>query len=47
MRQAFVACETQEEADKRFPWACIVVEVPGGFMAFETMKDYQTWKLHN
>ena len=26
------------------PWASVVVEVDGGYMAFESEADYETWK---
>lgn len=43
MRQTFIEAENLEEAKKKTPWAAIVVEVEGGFMAFESVQDYETW----
>ena len=43
MRQQFIQCETREEAEEAAPWAAEIVEVEGGFMAFESITDYDTW----
>lgn len=44
MRQIFIECETREEAEAQAPWACEIVEVEGGFIAFESMTDWKTWE---
>lgn len=36
--------DTREEAEQQAPWAAVIVEVEGGFMAFESMDDYKTWE---
>jgi len=28
------------------PWATIAIRVDGGYMAFESNEDYETWKNH-
>jgi hypothetical protein len=43
MRRKALNCETQEQAYELAPWAAIVVKVEGGWMAFESMSDYETW----
>lgn len=42
MRQQFIECETREEAEEAAPWAAEIVEVEGGFRAFESVSDYET-----
>jgi hypothetical protein len=44
MRKQFVEVETREEAEQACPWAAEIVEVDGGWMAFESVADYDTWK---
>ena len=44
MRQEFLEVETIEQAEQLAPWASKIVEVEGGYMAFESMTDYETWK---
>lgn len=34
---------TEEVSGQIAPWAAKIVEVEGGFMAFESMSDYETW----
>jgi len=43
MRNQFCQVDTKEEAKSECPWACEVVEVEGGWMCFESVKDYETW----
>lgn len=43
MRQEFVEVSTIEAAYTVCPWAAEIVEVEGGFQAFESMDDYNTW----
>jgi hypothetical protein len=43
MRQEFVEVSTIEAAYTACPWAAEIVEVEGGFQAFESMADYDTW----
>jgi hypothetical protein len=43
MRQEFVEVSTIEAAYTACPWAAEIVEVEGGFQAFESMDDYNTW----
>lgn len=44
MRQQFIDCSTYRTAYKRAPWASRVMKVCGGFIAFESIADYQTAK---
>lgn len=44
MRQQFIECSTYRTAYKRAPWACKVAKVYGGFIAFESIADYQMAK---
>jgi len=44
MRKELIVCKTRKTAVKRAPWACKVVKVEGGYMAFESWDDYNTWK---
>lgn len=43
MRQEFVEVRTIEAAQTACPWAAEIVEVEGGFQAFESMTDYNNW----
>jgi hypothetical protein len=43
MRRETLNCETHEQAEDLAPWAAIIVQVEGGWMAFESMADYETW----
>lgn len=42
MGTQFIPCSTIEEAKHEAPWAAEIVEVEGGYMAFESVTDYQT-----
>jgi len=35
---------TKRKAITKMPWAAIVVKVDGGYMGFESIADYKTWK---
>ena len=35
--------ETESDVYDVCPWACHVEEVDGGFMAFESFADFETW----
>lgn len=43
MRTQFIQCETIEQAENECLWAAEIVEVDGGFMAFESVADYDIW----
>lgn len=45
MRKEFIEVETSEEAYEAAPWASIVIEVDGGWMAFESHDEYVTWTM--
>lgn len=47
MRRAFVLFDeapTKADALDVCPWASVVVKAKGGWWAFESAADYQTWK---
>lgn len=44
MRQEFIEVKTGKEAKGRAPWAAVIVKVEGGYMAFESVQDYETWR---
>lgn len=44
MRTQFIQCDTIEEAREEAPWAAEIVEVEGGYRAFESVDDYHTWQ---
>lgn len=44
MRTEFIEVETYEEAVDRAPWASEIIEVEGGFLAFESVVDAEIWK---
>ena len=39
-----VKTESVEIAQDECPWACVFIEVDGGFMCFESWDDYKTWE---
>lgn len=43
MRKELIECQTITEAFDLAPWACQIVEVEGGYMAFESRVDYVLW----
>ena len=38
-------CPTREDVEKAAPWAAEIVEVDGGWIAFEFVEDYHTWMM--
>lgn len=40
----FIQVATRSEARKAAPWAEVIAKVAGGFMAFEFVTDYDTWR---
>ena len=44
MRQQYIRAENIEQARDMAPWAAEIVEVEGGYMAFESVADYETWR---
>ena len=35
---------TRTMVQKLAPWAAKIIKVDGGYMAFESLDDYKTWK---
>lgn len=47
MKQEFIDkkdASTKEEAENFAPWAAIVIPAEGGYWAFESVADAETWK---
>lgn len=44
MRQEMIECRTRRTAARRCPWAAKIVKVCGGYLAFESVADYETWR---
>ena len=44
MKTEFIQTAIRDEAENQAPWAAVIVEVEGGFMAFESVDDYETWE---
>ncbi len=44
MKKEFIEVKSRKTAVKRAPWAARIIKVEGGYMAFESTTDYQTWK---
>lgn len=44
MRKEKIECKSRSTAQRRCPWAAVIAKVEGGYMAFESVTDYQTWK---
>ena len=40
----FTPAKNLKAAKKEYPWACKVIKVDGGYMCFEFLTDYDTWK---
>lgn len=43
MRREFIACH-RSCARERCPWAAKIVKVEGGYLAFESLADWKTWR---
>lgn len=44
MRKTFVECKSYHTARRHCPWASIIAKAYGGYWAFESVVDYQTWR---
>ena len=44
MKQQFIEASTAKKAREIAPWADKIVKVEGGYMAFESARDWETWK---
>ena len=44
MRKEFIQCADRRTAWRHCPWASKIVKAEGGYWAFETLTDYQTWR---
>jgi len=44
MRIEPVRCKCRRTAARRCPWAAKIIKVNGGYMVFESVADWETWK---
>lgn len=44
MRAQFIPADTLADAQDSAPWAAEIIEVEGGYMAFESADDAATWQ---
>lgn len=44
MKTEFVECKYRYQAKKKCLWASRIVKVTGGYLCFESITDYETWK---
>ncbi len=44
MKTETVTATSAKQARKLAPWAAKIVKVEGGYKAFESVTDYQTWR---
>ena len=44
MRTLMIDCKYRYQAIKLMPWASKIVKVCGGYMGWESIDDYNTWK---
>lgn len=44
MRIEFVSAPTRARAARLAPWAARIAKVEGGYRAFESVSDYDTWR---
>ena len=44
MRTQFVKSESRYQAKKQCPWQSRTAKTCGGYMCFESISDYDTWR---
>jgi hypothetical protein len=44
MKTQFVQTPNRKQAEKECPWAAKIAKVEGGYMCFESINDYETWR---
>lgn len=44
MRKQAVYCKSYATAQRRCSWAVKIVKISDGYIAFESIDDYKTWK---
>jgi len=44
MRTQMIDCKSRSTAKRLAPWAAVLARVAGGYMAFESINDYRTWR---
>ena len=40
----FIEAKTARSARKAAPWAAVIIKVEGGYLAFATTTDAETWR---
>lgn len=43
MKSEYINCKSRNTAKRHAPWTAKIVKVEGGYYAFESITDYQTW----
>ncbi len=44
MRKEMIEVKTAKQARKAAPWAAKIVKVSGGYLAFESINDFNLWR---
>ena len=44
MAPKFIETENRKTASNLAPWAVGIIKVAGGYLAFQSVEDYRTWK---
>jgi hypothetical protein len=44
MRTELILADSHYQAKKLAPWAAKIAKVEGGFLAFESTRDYDDWR---
>lgn len=44
MRTQLCLGVSRKQAKAECPWACVIIQVEGGYICFESQDDYATWK---
>ena len=44
MFRLFIDTDTRRKAVEEAPWACKIIRVGGGYLAFESFDDYRMWQ---
>ena len=44
MKKKFIMAKSRHLAKKWCPWSVKIVKCEGGFIVFESVDDYKTWK---
>jgi hypothetical protein len=47
MRTQMIECKSRKTAINAMPWAAKIVKVVGGYIGFESIRDFEIWKNQN